>query len=86
VLYAVKGQSLVGASSKRDKYLKGKHHSVQISFSNPVGFSYLNRKSGLRVTIELDSFADFEDGEKTLRALEKLYLRAIYYNDPHYQS
>jgi hypothetical protein len=33
--------------------------------------------------IELDSFADFEDGEKTLNALERLYLRAIQYGSQY---
>jgi hypothetical protein len=33
------------------------------------------------VPIALDSLADFEDDEKTLKAVEKLYSRAIQYND-----
>lgn len=68
-------------NGKRDRYLRGPEHSVEMSFAEPVGFLYKNRKSGLVITISLESYADFQDEGKVANALETLYLRAIYYNE-----
>ena len=66
---------------KRDRHFRGDQHVVQMSFTNPLGFCYFGKRVGLRVEISLDSYDDFKDEEKVADALEKLYLRAIYYNE-----
>lgn len=35
----------------------------------------------MHVSVHLESYADFEDEEKVAKALEKLYLRALQYNN-----
>jgi hypothetical protein len=45
-----------------------------------MGFLYKNKKRGILVQIEVDSFEDLRDDERVLDALKKLYLRVIYYN------
>jgi hypothetical protein len=44
-------------------------------------FLYLNKQGGTRVQIGVDSYDDLMDEERRFEALEKLYLRALYYND-----